>query len=66
MKPSYCKKIKCPRFDERGTHLYDIPLCRAQENADHIGNWFEPVEGITNEQCQRLRRLLKEKKEVQV
>lgn len=64
MKPKYCKKINCPRFDENGTHLWDVPLCKAQENADSLGDWKEPVESITPEHCERLRRLIKEKKEV--
>lgn len=66
MKVRFCKKTCCPRLRETGTRLWDIPLCQAQDNQDQMGNWFEPVEAITNEQCQRLRRLMKERKEVQV
>jgi len=61
MKTTFCKKRKCLRLRENGTHLWDIPLCQ-----DRLSSWFEPVESITNEQCQRLRRMLKEKKDVQI
>ena len=66
MNPRSCKKMNCPRLRENSQNPWDIPVCQAQDNMDQIGEWLEPVEGITKEQCQRLRNMLMEKREVQV
>ncbi len=64
MNPEHCKKIGCPALTALATD--EGCGCNQLDKPDQVGTWLEPVQGVSREQCRRIRSAITKHKEVNV